>query len=100
MALEHSGYFRAAEEAYGNAIAIDDSYEKALQNFARVEFVEEDAQLIPIDLQTMSQDFVAEIVSWSDENIPREQPFVEPAENEITSLIQPDSVAVQIENKN
>ncbi len=101
MALEHTAHIRAAEEAYGKAIAIDDSYDKAVQNFARVELVEEDANLAPIDLQTLAQDFVKEIITWSDENIPREEPVaviqakaIEPVPEQTA---QNDSTAIKIE---
>ena len=36
MALEHTGSFRAAAEAYGDALLVDPGYEKAKQNLARV----------------------------------------------------------------
>ena len=39
MALENTGHFRAAEEAYKAAVTIDESYEKAYDNFDRVESV-------------------------------------------------------------
>jgi len=39
MALEHTGRFRAAATAYGEALTIEPRYEKAKQNLARVEAV-------------------------------------------------------------
>jgi tetratricopeptide (TPR) repeat protein len=39
MALEHTGSFRAAAEAYSDALLVDPRYEKAKQNLARVEAV-------------------------------------------------------------
>jgi tetratricopeptide (TPR) repeat protein len=39
MALEHTGRFRAAAVAYGEALATDPGYAKAKQNLARVEAV-------------------------------------------------------------
>ena len=39
MALEHTGRFRAAAEAYGAALAADPGYAKAKQNLVRVEAV-------------------------------------------------------------
>jgi Flp pilus assembly protein TadD len=39
MALEHTGRFRAAATAYGEALTIEPRYEKAKQNLGRVEAV-------------------------------------------------------------
>jgi tetratricopeptide (TPR) repeat protein len=39
MVLEHTGSFRAAAEAYSDALLVDPRYEKAKQNLARVEAV-------------------------------------------------------------
>ena len=39
MALEHTGRFKAAATAYGDALTADPRYEKAKQNLARVEAV-------------------------------------------------------------
>jgi superkiller protein 3 len=39
MALEHTGRFRAAATAYGDALTADPGYEKAKQNLARVQAV-------------------------------------------------------------
>lgn len=101
MALEHTAHIRAAEEAYGKAIAIDDGYEKAVQNFARVQLVEEDPNLVPIDLQSLAQDFVTEIVTWSDENIPREEPVAVLVDSAIDRVVEEstetDSTATEIE---
>jgi tetratricopeptide (TPR) repeat protein len=44
MALEHTGRFRAAATAYGDALAIDPRHEKAKQNLARVEAVKSGAE--------------------------------------------------------
>ena len=40
MALEHTGRFKAAATAYGDALTVDPSYDKAKQNLARVAAVE------------------------------------------------------------
>jgi Flp pilus assembly protein TadD len=40
MALEHSGRFKAAATAYGEALIVDPNYDKAKQNLARVAAVE------------------------------------------------------------
>ena len=60
------GHFRAAEEAYRSATAIDESHEKASANLGRIEVVLEDPTLEPVDLASLAQSFVEEIRSWSD----------------------------------
>ena len=40
MALEHTGRFRAAAQAYSGALTADPGYEKAKLNLARVEAVQ------------------------------------------------------------
>jgi Flp pilus assembly protein TadD len=64
MALEHAGRFRAAEEAYGSAVALNDAYDKAVDNLARVEEVEEDPGFDPVDFTSLAQSFIEEIAGW------------------------------------
>jgi len=61
MALERTGHFHAAYAAYEKAVALDDSYEKAADNLARVETVEEEVGLMPVDLTALAQRFFEEI---------------------------------------
>jgi tetratricopeptide (TPR) repeat protein len=65
MALERTGRFRAAEDAYTKAVAIDESCEKAHANLTRVADVLEDPAVEPVDLAALAQVFVEEIGSWS-----------------------------------
>lgn len=64
MALERTGHFRAAEEAYRSAIAIDASYEKASANLSRVEAVTEDPGIEPVELAGLARRFTKEIEAW------------------------------------
>jgi tetratricopeptide (TPR) repeat protein len=64
MALECTGQFQAAENAYGSALAIDETYEKAAANLNRVEPVFEEPGLAPVDLAVLAQAFVDEVKSW------------------------------------
>lgn len=45
MALEHTGSFRAAAEAYSDALLVDPRYEKAKQNLARVQAVKSSTEV-------------------------------------------------------
>jgi Flp pilus assembly protein TadD len=64
MALERTGHIRAAEQAYESAVAIDDSYDNATANLARISEVVEDSGVEPVDLAAIAQGFVDEIESW------------------------------------
>ncbi len=64
MALERTGHFRAAEEAYKAAVTIDESNEKAYANLDRIEGVVEDPGIEPVDLGVIAQSFIEEIESW------------------------------------
>jgi tetratricopeptide (TPR) repeat protein len=64
MALECTGHYRAAEEAYKTALAIDESYEKAYANLERIESVDEDPGVEPVDLARLAQSFIDEIERW------------------------------------
>ncbi len=64
MALERTGYFTLAEEAYKSAVAIDGSHEKAFVNLARVEALEDEVGLEPVDLGDLAQSFIEEVEGW------------------------------------
>jgi tetratricopeptide (TPR) repeat protein len=87
MALEHTGRYRAAEEAYAAAVALNDSYGKAVDNLARVEEVVEEVGYDPVDFAALAQGFVDEIVRWeaaaSSEPVPGEQPGDQPSEQPV-----------------
>ncbi len=65
MALENTGYVRAAEESYEAAVAIDDTNQKALANYERVSAVQVDSITEPIDLAAVAQGFIDEIATWA-----------------------------------
>lgn len=77
MALEHVGQFRAAEEAYQAAIDLNETYEKAIANLERVETVDQDPLLEPVDLAVIADRFVEEMATWSQEDIANESMEVE-----------------------
>lgn len=74
IALERVGYFTAAYEAYKSAIAIDGSHERAYANLGRVEGVEDDPGLEPVDLSLLAQGFLAEIEGWREAVAQRDWP--------------------------
>jgi len=64
MALERTGYFALAEEAYKSAVAIDGSHEKAYVNLVRVEGLEDEVGLEPMDLGDLARAFMDEVEGW------------------------------------
>jgi len=64
MALERTGHFALAREAYKSATAIEGSHEKAFVNLGRVEGLDDDSTLEPLDLGELARSFVDEVESW------------------------------------
>ena len=64
MALERTGYFTLAEQAYKSAVAIDGSHEKAYVNLGRAEGLEDEMRLEPLDLGDLAQNFRDEVEGW------------------------------------
>src|SRR5262245_27665568 len=61
IALEHTGRFVMATEAYRSALAIDDGYAKAKLSLGRVEGRKEDPTVTPVELATLAESFDREI---------------------------------------
>ena len=61
IALEHTGRFMLATQAYKSALAIDDGYTKAKLSLARVEGRKEDPTVTPVELSTLAESFDREI---------------------------------------
>ena len=61
IALEHTGRFALATEAYKAALAIDGGYTKAKLSLGRVEGRKEDLTLSPVELVTLAENFDREI---------------------------------------
>jgi len=61
FALEHTGRFVLATQAYKSAIAVDGGYTKAKLSLARVEGRKEDPSVTPVELMTLAEAFDREI---------------------------------------
>ena len=61
IALEHTGRFMLATQAFRSALAIDDGYTKARLSLARVEGRKEDPTVTPVELATLAESFDREI---------------------------------------
>ena len=66
MALEHSGQFVAAADAYDLALIVDPTHEKALVNYGRVESMEPGSRLEPFDRASASTRFAESLRSGDD----------------------------------
>src|SRR5512143_3411535 len=65
IALERTGHFTLAAEAYRAALAADSGFTKASVNLQRVETLTEDPNIPPVDLKSLAQEFVQQISSWA-----------------------------------
>jgi Flp pilus assembly protein TadD len=63
-ALERSGYPSAAAKAYEAAISVDSTYQKASVSLARVTGGSQQPEAEPVDLDTLSRQFQADIAGW------------------------------------
>ena len=61
IALEHTGRFTLATQAFKSALAVDESYTKAKLSLARVEGRKEDPTVTPVELTTLAESFDREI---------------------------------------
>ena len=61
IALEHTGRFALATQAYKAALSVDAGYTKAKLSLARVEGRPEDPSLVTVELTTLAQSFDSEI---------------------------------------
>jgi Flp pilus assembly protein TadD len=64
IALERTGHYVLAAEAYRAALSADSSFAKASVNLTRVTGRSEDPNTPPVDLPTLSQQFQGQIVDW------------------------------------
>jgi tetratricopeptide (TPR) repeat protein len=64
VALERTGHIRAAEDVFRVALTLDEGYEKVIVSLARVEELEEDSALEPVDLSELAQSFIDEVEGW------------------------------------
>jgi Tfp pilus assembly protein PilF len=67
IALERTGHFRAAADAYRAALVADSSFAKASVNLERVTALQEDPDIPSVDLQTLSEEFGKVIDAWQDD---------------------------------
>jgi len=96
IVLERTGHVTDSREAYRSALALDEGYEKASVSLARVEELNDDAGVGPVDLASLALRFAAEIETWQaplakipqQEQIEQEQP--DSPEPEDTAWPQPE----------
>jgi tetratricopeptide (TPR) repeat protein len=63
-ALENTGHFAAAGEAYRAALAVEGTYGPAATNLSRVELLKDDPATQPVDLAVLAQQFVDGVATW------------------------------------
>jgi len=92
VALERGGHFVAAAVAYRAALEADATYGKASVNLARVDGREDEPGVVPVDLELLAQQFVAEIAQWGETSVADELPTGEPSDTVVAPLVVMDSL--------
>jgi predicted Zn-dependent protease len=69
-ALERSGHFAAAKQAYEAALAADSSYTKASVGLTRVSGREDSKESEPVDLAALSQELQDQVKQWKETTMP------------------------------
>jgi hypothetical protein len=69
IALERTGHIGAAREAFRAAVAADGSYRKAQVSLARVEGLEDDPTMQPVELEVLADAFEREVQRWREERM-------------------------------
>ena len=64
MALERTGRYRSAQDAYGSAVEADESHDKAYANLVRIQEVDEEPGVEEIDLTEYAQRFIEKMEDW------------------------------------
>jgi len=82
VALERTGHFLAAQEAYAAAVAADSTYVKAQTSLSRVTGLEDDPSTTPVDLAALAQKFELDVATWKAEGPMK------------VGVVKPDSVTV------
>jgi len=84
VALERTGHFSAASDAYRAALTADSTYVKASRGLSRVIEMVDDPGNGTVDLTVLSQQFVRDVATWKAERgVPAK-----------TTAVKPDSVTV------
>jgi Flp pilus assembly protein TadD len=87
MALELTGRYRSAEQAYSHAFEADEGHEKAYANLVRVQGVDEDPGVETIDLGEYAQRFIEKMEDWKLAGTGNET-------NEVTALTDSPGVGI------
>jgi Tfp pilus assembly protein PilF len=78
IALERTGHYGAATEAYRAALAADSSYGKAAASLARVEGRDDEPGVAPVTVAELGDSFAQEVNDWSEQRVSQiAQPSVE-----------------------
>lgn len=92
IALEGAGHIGAAREAFLAAVAADSTYAKAQGSLTRVEGIEEDPGMIPVELSVLADAFEREVQRWREERLAVTTPEIGVAETPEILTTVPDSI--------
>lgn len=94
IALERTGHVAVAREAYLAAIAADSTYAKAQVSLKRVEELDEDPTVTPVELTVLADAFERQVQQWREERMAVVSPEIGIADTPDSLTIVPDSVAL------
>jgi hypothetical protein len=69
IALERTGHYGAAAEAYKAALTADSSYGKAAASLARVEGRDDEPGVEPVTVAQLGDSFAQEVTQWSEQRV-------------------------------
>lgn len=87
IVLERTGHVTESQEAYRNAVALDEGYQKAATSLARVQELKDDTT-VPVNLASLALRFAAEVETWQAQLAKVPEP--EETENGIPDRTEPD----------
>jgi len=91
MALERTGHYRSAGQAYTAATDLDGAYEKASLNLGRIESVVYEPAVEPIDLESLALGFGDEINGWIETVASKDELESAEAGGEVSLISEADS---------
>jgi Tfp pilus assembly protein PilF len=69
IALERTGHYGAAAEAYRATLETDSSYGKAAASLARVEGRDDEPGVVPVTVADLGDDFAREVSEWGEQRV-------------------------------
>ena len=85
IALERTGHYGAAAEAFRATLAADSSYTRAEASLARVEGRDDEPGVVPVTVAELGDGFAREVSEWSEQRLSQIAPPT-PASDSVKSV--------------